>query len=521
MRIVVKCPCTKTYRLPPRYAGKACRCKVCGERLVVPAEPAEGRKPAQARRTTRRLGAQDGEILRERRRLRESGRRPITESIHQLAPLPLSEDRVEVLAPSPRSRRAEQARGKPRPDARERKADAKREAGKRKADAKREAGKREAGKRETGKRETSKRETGKRETGKRETGKREAGKRETGKREAGKRETGKREIGKRKADAKRETGKRKADAKRETGKRETGKRKAAAPETDKRGTGKREAAKDARGKGRSGERAAPPARRPKPIVLLAAAAGLLVLGVGLGVGGLLASSGKHAELSAAVSGKLERAEACAKARQWEEAHGLLEAAATELAAQGGDAELEAKLRAARAPVEVMRQLLAIEDDEARVATAIDQVGHREPLVRLGVANELARFAGLDDAQRALAALAQDADPRVAEAARLALIEAGGPHALPYLLRAIEDAAATGHKIGDVALERALELSEPEVVPVLVRALELRRAAPAPVLVAILRRLAELGDPAAAPVAKTFADHQDEAVRAAAARAAEL
>ncbi len=440
MRIVVKCPCTKTYRLPPRYAGKACRCKVCGERLVVPAEPVEGRKPAQARRTTRRLGAQDGEILRERRRIRESGRRPITESIHQLAPLPLSEDRVEVLAPSPRSRRAEKARAKARPDARERKDDAKRATGKREVEAKRE----------------------------------------------------------------------------------TRKRKSAAPEADKRETRKREAAaKDARGKGRSGERAAPPARRPKPIVLLAAAAGLLVLGVGLGVGGLLASSGKHAELSAAVSGKLERAEASAKARQWEEAHGLLEAAAAELAAQGGDAGLEAKLRAARVPVEVMRQLLAIEDDEARVATAIDQVGHREPLVRLGVANELARFAGLDDAQRALAALAQDADPRVAEAARLALIEAGGPHALPYLLRAIEDAAATGHKIGDVALERALELSEPEVVPVLVRALELRRAAPAPVVVAILRRLADLGDPAAAPAAKTFADHADEAVRAAAARAAEL
>ena len=122
-----------------------------------------------------------------------------------------------------------------------------------------------------------------------------------------------------------------------------------------------------------------------------------------------------------------------------------------------------------------------------------------------------------EAQEALARLAQDPDAKVKSAARQGLIAAGGPLSIPFLAEAIESSAAFGGKLGEEALERALELYEPEVVPVLVKALEVRKAAPGSVLVAILNHLHELGESGSAAAAQPFLSHEDPSVQAAAKR----
>lgn len=103
MSIVVTCSCSRTYRLPDRYAGKKARCRDCGEPIEVPTQeddavekPAQKRKKGEsrssrskadrkadkaekARDATRRLNSQDREIIGERRNLRASDRkRPIS-----------------------------------------------------------------------------------------------------------------------------------------------------------------------------------------------------------------------------------------------------------------------------------------------------------------------------------------------------------------------------------------------------------------------------------------------------------
>ncbi len=52
MSIVVRCDCTKRYKVPERYAAKRFRCKACGHAIAVPGEePAEERRSAEKKRS--------------------------------------------------------------------------------------------------------------------------------------------------------------------------------------------------------------------------------------------------------------------------------------------------------------------------------------------------------------------------------------------------------------------------------------------------------------------------------------
>ena len=127
MSIQVTCgDCAAEYRLANRYAGKRCKCRECGTRIPVPAEvsakaekKAKKAKRRKARATvaaapngvssrgaTRRLGAQDSDIISERRELRRrmGVPRPVSESLHQLAPM-YSGDELERLVPKRRRRK--------------------------------------------------------------------------------------------------------------------------------------------------------------------------------------------------------------------------------------------------------------------------------------------------------------------------------------------------------------------------------------------------------------------------------
>jgi HEAT repeat protein len=137
---------------------------------------------------------------------------------------------------------------------------------------------------------------------------------------------------------------------------------------------------------------------------------------------------------------------------------------------------------------------------------------KDPTVRLGVVWELRPIApAIEEAQQCLATLSKDADPKVAEAARQALVQAGGRYAIPYLLETIEDTASTGSKLGDVALQRAIECDDPGIVPVLAKALQVRSKASAGTIKQILERLGQFGDASCLPAVEPFTKSADAGV----------
>ncbi|MCO5165987.1 MAG: hypothetical protein M9894_06420 [Planctomycetes bacterium] len=405
MSIVVTCSCTRTYRLPDRYAGKRCRCRDCGKKIQVPTEAGaqsstDGRrtrrkngrvkddrattgtdearrsKPKRngddAGRTTRRLSSQDQEILGERRRLRSSRRaRPVSESMHQLAPLTLSGDLP--VAPPPRPKAAPARAKASAAPAAPAKGDPKPAKGTKKSKKDAPAPEPRAPKK---KKAASKEGADKRSTARRATPARPA------------------------ADRPRTKARAKAEP-------------------------ARAAKRPAAGRGRPGLRgsreddAAPrpaPSRRLPAVVAIA---GALCLGIGLVIGGLIAANGGVADLEQ----RLTQVQTLQSSREWAAALAEAERLEADLKA-AGDTKGLARLRAASAAAVKMAALVAIDDEETRLLNLVTYAADKNPTVRLGIAHELRGLAELDDAQRALAALAKDADPQVAAAAKAALAAAG-------------------------------------------------------------------------------------------------
>ena len=244
--------------------------------------------------------------------------------------------------------------------------------------------------------------------------------------------------------------------------------------------------------------------------------GLLCMGVGLAVGGAFGNSseGETAAASGSTS-KLDFIEQVAWKGNWDAA----KKEADELAASlktSGDTEGLAQLKALKLGIDNMVTIRSIEDDEDKLNQLLRFVHDKLGPVRLGVALELRPLAFLEDAQGALVQLTKDTDPRVVAAAKQGLIRTGGPKSVPFLLEAIVDTAQTGGKLGDVAIERALELNEPEIVPVLVKILEVRSKAEAGVLRRALNNLADLAEgDEASKAAQPYLKHEDESVRKAA------
>jgi hypothetical protein len=291
----------------------------------------------------------------------------------------------------------------------------------------------------------------------------------------------------------------------------------ATSKTAARGGKAKPAAKGKRRPGReSGEDdAAPRGKSPKNLQLILVIAGVLCLGIGLVIGGLMSSNdGATAGASGGFDARFKRVDAFKEARDWAGAKAELDKLSADAQA-AGDAQAQARAKDEAVTVSALAQFGAIEDDETKVATLTQYASHKDAALRLGVAMELKQLGDSDEARQALAGLTADSDKRVAETARLGLIHMGGPASIPFLAAAIEQTAASGHKLGDIALERALELSEPEVAPVLCTALKVRKSAPPALLVKILTKLEELADASCKDAVAPYASHEDAKVKAAA------
>lgn len=529
MSIVVTCACEMTYRLPDRYAGKRCRCRECGGAIKVPREGAEaaakGRKSkasegkpkrdkSAAKRTTRRMASQERQDIRsEQLALRGAGKmRPVSESMHQLSPLDMSRvlESPEALAPRKRPAPRKPAREKSNTSAPEGKT-SKARRNKGRAGSRSESG-------EQAEAPTKRRKKGlkpdERTKGKEGKTKGKRGKAEQSQADApAKAKPKKAKDRQGKAAPEPETGK---DGKKKRGEK-TASKAVAAKTTGKAkrpGTrsGTRSGARDREDEEREGKPQGKRRRDPVRAALIIAAVLCLAVGLTLGValsGG--ASGGGSSELAAKLTSAMETVQQLKAKREWEAARGALSPLVDELDKAGMAAEAS-KVRSEMRTLDALTQLSSIEDDEARLATLLDYARNPDAAVRLGVTHELRSLSGQPEAQDALAGLARDSDPKVAENARQGLIAAGGPQSIPYLAQAITDAAATGGKQGEIALQRALELDEPAVVPVLIKALEVRPDAPAATVKAILSRLRELGEPSAKEAVKKLTAHADPGVK---------
>lgn len=517
MSIVVTCSCTKTYRLPDRYAGKRCRCRDCGRRIEVPADAegegeddvhdAEVKKAAQrakARakkakddpsRTTRRLSSQDNEILGERRRLRSSQRTgPVSESMHQIAPMTLSGE-LPVVPPRAKKKKGKGAAG----------------------DASSATATKAPPKRKNKKGSAAADETKKSSRPTKRDRDRDAEREERRARERDRDE-------KKKPSSKARKAKRKRADVEDTDATDdvVGPQRGRRARTPKK-TAKTSAVTAGRRKGReSGEHEAAPrgraTKRPYSIQAVLVIAGALTLGIGLVIGGLMSSKSEGAVAATGDAGAFDarfaRLDAFKEQRDWAGAKAELDKLAADAKAAGA-AQAIARARDEATTIDAMVQFAAIDDDETKVATLVQYAGHRDAALRLGVAMELKQLTESEEAQTALAGLARDADKRVAETARIGLIHAGGPASIPFLAAAIEQTAASGHKLGDIALERALEVQEPEIVPVLCTALKVRASAPAATLKKILEKLEDFADPSCKDAVTPYASHADEGVKTAA------
>lgn len=501
MSIEVTCACAMTYRLPDRYAGKRCRCRECGGPIEVPRD-GEARRKAKAKRTTRRLGSQDHEIMSEHRTLRGKTR-PVSESMHQLSPLDMSRalEAPEALAPrKPKRARTEEARG------RASKAGKTRRARSRSRDERDERELREERARDRRDRDRARRE---RDDDSR-SDERVARRKKDRKKSPAAKPKRARDEDREERKAKKAKGKAKAklEAKHARGK------KAARPEPES-------AKKRVRPGTRSGARRRDDeleeregGRRRDPVMAAVIIAAILCLAVGLIIGvALQGNSGAGGEeLQQKLAGAEKSVEALKAKREWDAARAALSALLPEL----DQAEMTAEASKAREELrllDTLAKLSAIEDEEERLATLLQYAAHKDVAVRLGVTHELRGLSERPEAQDALATLARDQDARVAETARQGLIAAGGPNSLPYLAQAIVDAAATGNKQGDIALQRALEIDDPRVVDVLIKAIEVRASAPKGVLLPVLTKLRDLGEPSAKAAVKTLTSHADPEVKA--------
>lgn len=517
MSIVVDCrECEASYKLPDRYAGKRCRCKGCKAKIEVPAEAKEPRtrkkrkkrkraaeavavvteaKPKRKKRSkakdeakaetkaeakaskrgaekakrarakkarrsaTRRLGSQEDQIRAEGKALREklaAGRRrthsptPVSESIHQLAPL--NSGALDPVGLRPRKGKGKKGAAKKGTTKLERRTLARKRTAK--------LGREDEQGKKRGRKGTAK-------LGRKGTAKLGRGITKRG----GKRTIARRGLAR---------GARRGQAELDEGE----------------------------------ELELQPKTNTTRYALFAVLAlvGLLCLGVGLAVGGAF---GDSAPAVSASEKKLDYIEALAWKGQWDVAQQEAEALEVTLQKSGDAAEL-ATLSRLKVSVTNMVTIRSIEDDESKLDQLLRFVGAKEGFVRLGVAMELRPLAFLEEGSRALVTLTKDSDPRVVAAAKQALVQTGGPNAIPFLMEAIVDTAQTGGKLGDIAVERALELSEPEIVPVLVKILETRTKAKADVLRQALSNLTDLAEPEVAKkAAEPYLDHKDESVREAA------
>ena len=527
------------YRLPDRFAGRRCRCRECGAAIRVPdveaseeeltprrtrarraraaatdsqagtgVKNARPRKARRARETTRRLGSNEREILSETAALRRScpprrpGSQPISESLHQLTPLALSggverpatfgpptavavktKQRRRRLSPPEgrRGREKEEAREDPSADTRPRKGQAR----KRRREREREAPAAQAPAKGRGLEKTRKRGGKAREATHPEGGKSPANAGAPRGTRAGPKQAGIPRAPKR------------------------------SPYTNRMDRRRRRtpSSGDQEAVGSSGTHQAGK-RKISPVALAVAGGLCLLIGTSLGLAFFGLGSGGNAQLLAEYQKTMKDVEGYKKHLRWQEAQQELQALETKLR----EAEMQEELRLVGdtlLAVNTMVELMSIESDEALLATLVSNADKSDPSIRLGITMQLRQFSEQPEAQDALAVLARDTDDRVATAARQALIAAGGVASIPYLAQAIEESAAHGGRLGEIALERALEIYEPEVAPVLLKALEVRNGAPAAVLTAILERLHELGDERGVPAARKFLDHQDKTVRAAA------
>lgn len=531
MSIVVSCrECEASYTLPNRYAGKRCKCKECKAKIRVPAEEAAEAPKKKRKRKPEKVvaGAVEAKPERPKKKRRKKKREEAAETVTETKP----------KRRKPKSK-GEKVEGKtkktktfdePKTRAKKRVKDSAKKAKELLKKAKRSATRR------LGSQEGSQiREEGRALRGKVAGGRRRRGSASPvsesihqlaplnsgdrldpigikprplikGKKSKGKATTAK--LGK-------------SPAKRGTAK--LRKKGAARIETR---PGKRGARRATRtyGRRRKGDEeldedeALAPNRNSARYALFAALGlvGLLCMGVGLAVGG--AFGGGSSDETAAVSGtdkKIDFIEAVAWKGNWDAAKKEADELATSLKASGDTAGL-AKLKGLRLGIDNMVTIRSIEDDEDKLNQLLRFVHDKLGPVRLGVAIELRPLAFQEEAQGALVQLTKDSDKRVVAAAKQGLVHTGGPKSIPFLLETIVDTAQTGGKLGDIAIERALEIHEPEVVPVLVKILEVRSKANASVLRRALNNLADLaqGDEAS-KAAAAYLKHEDESVRKAA------
>lgn len=408
MSIVVTCSCSRTYRLPDRYAGKKARCRDCGEPIEVPTQeddavekPAQKRKKGEsrssrskadrkadkARDTTRRLNSQDREIIGERRNLRPSERkRPISESMHQLAPIALSGDRLDMSPTPPSTSRSRPGtKKKTKREVQESKKKAKEQ-----ARSARDADERKAARKD--KKKKKKKARGSSSKGKDET---------RAEKKAAKARTTKLIQGP-------EGPSRAVTKKAEKGK--TARRPLSGVKARERA--KEEALED-------GELAPPKNLAEKisrlPVPALLGIAAVLCLGIGLIVGGLMGGGPK----SPAEDKRVVKLQQLVNERKWVEAKAELEIAA--MVTKGhGDELVAAHVRALGRTVGPMAMIMELPDAGARMRVLADNIAVPDAMVRKAIAVELCDMADEDKAQAALQLLAKDLDPRVAEAAKKGL-----------------------------------------------------------------------------------------------------
>lgn len=424
MSIVVTCSCSRTYRLPDRYAGKKARCRDCGEPIEVPTQeddavekPAQKRKKGEsrssrskadrkadkaekARDATRRLNSQDREIIGERRNLRASDRkRPISESMHQLAPIALSGDRLD-MSPTPpsTSRSRPNTKKKTKREVQESKKKAKEQ-----ARSARDAEERKAARKDK-KKKKKRRSSG---SAKDET---------KAQKKAAKARTTKLIQG--------PEGPSRAPTTKKAEKGKTAKRPLSGVKARERAA--KEVELDEAGEPLPQDLVSKLTRLPVPALLGIAAA--LCLGIGLIVGGLVGGGPK----SPAEDKRVVKLQQLVNERKWVEAKAELEVAT--MATKGhGDELVAAHVRALGRTVGPMAMIMELPDAGARMRVLADNIAVPDAMVRKAIAVELCDMADEDKAQAALQLLAKDLDPRVAEAAKKGLragFKAEEPEAAP-------------------------------------------------------------------------------------------
>ena len=565
MSIAVTCPdCDASYKLADRYAEKRVRCKACKARIRVPAaDAAKARKPVGAT-----VGAEDAKASKPKRtksratksrapkpqpaksskakrksktskpkaskskaskskaskkdlpELRELSRRG-SESIHQLSPLN-SGERLDTYPTrrkrKKRAKRAEGAETRTKTKGKVKPAKGKAKAKPAKGKAKSAKGKAKSAKPAKGKAKTKPAKGAKATKGKAKSAEPAKGKAKPAK--GAKATKGKAKTKGAKAKAKPAKGAK--GAKGTLARAKTAKL-GRAPLRDRKKARNRANLNKARkiaARGRRGrdveldsDAEIAPAKNATRTPLLAALAlaGLLCLGIGLVVGGVFGDKTPGLD----VDKKLTFLTGLKQNRQWDVAQKEADQLEATLK-QAEDTDSLSRLYKLRAGIDKMVAIQAAGDDQTRLLGLLKYADDRDPALRLGIAMELRKLVVVEEAQTALLRLCKDGDAKVAAAAKQGMVQAGGLLAVPYLLEAIKDTASTGGKLGDVAIERALELSEPEVVPVLVAILETRSKAPADMLEATLKRLADFGEgPDVVKAAEAYLKHESEAVQKAA------